>query len=57
MKLKEIDPKNEMKVLFDAFDVDRDGMLSYSEFSVGILSLIPLSKIIIEKMFGLMDVS
>ena len=32
-------------------------MLSYSEFSLGIISLLPISKIILEKMFGLMDVN
>ena len=57
MKLKEIDPKKEMKILFDSFDLDGDGMLSFSEFSLGIISLLPISKIILEKMFGLMDVN
>ena len=32
-------------------------MLSYSEFSLGIISLLPISKIILEKMFGLIDVN
>jgi hypothetical protein len=32
-------------------------MLSYSEFSLGIISLLPISKLILEKMFGLMDVN
>ena len=32
MKKKDIDAKFEIKVLFDAFDSDGDGMLSYNEF-------------------------
>jgi hypothetical protein len=55
MKLKEIDPKKEMKILFDSFDLDGDGMLSFSEFSLGIIYLLPISKIILEKMFGLIE--
>ena len=43
------------QLMFTAFDSDRDGMLTLSEFKNGIASLVTLSGSILDKVFGLMD--
>lgn len=43
------------RLLFSAFDANNDGMLAYSEFYIGMKSLLNLSDIILEKLFALMD--
>lgn len=51
MKAKQYD----YRLLFQGFDTDNDGMLSYSEFCIGMKSLLNLSDRVLEKLYALMD--
>lgn len=42
-------------LIFSGFDSDKDGMLTITEFSRGIVSLVPLSQRILQRLFALMD--
>lgn len=50
-----IDKKIAYREAFNRFDENKDGFLSYSEFSNGIDRILTLSVPIKEKMFALMD--
>ena len=43
------------KKLFEMFDVDKDNMVSLSEFQRGLNQLIQLSGPVVEQLFRLMD--
>ena len=51
MEQKEYTPED----LFNGFDADGDGMLTIAEFSRGIISIVPLSTRILQRLFSLMD--
>ncbi len=50
-----INKKIAYKEAFNRFDVNKDGFLSYAEFSQGIDNVLTLSVPIKEKLFALMD--
>lgn len=43
------------KIMFDAFDTDRDGMLTITEFTEGFNSLMQISTQMLYRLFGYMD--
>jgi Ca2+-binding EF-hand superfamily protein len=43
--------------LFDMFDLDKDSMVSYAEFSRGLDQILSLSQPVKEQLFALMDKS
>ena len=45
-----------LELLFDSFDIDKDGMLTLAEFTDGVSLLMGLSPLIVAKIFGAMDV-
>ena len=47
--------KLQYRDVFDKFDLDKDGMVSYAEFQRGIDDIIKLSQPIKEQLYSLMD--
>jgi len=45
-----------LKLMFSAFDTDRDAMLTVNEFTEGMSLILDISPAILSKLFGFMDV-
>lgn len=50
-----INQKIAYREAFNRFDLNKDGFLSFSEFSQGLDKVLPLSVPVKEKLFALMD--
>jgi len=47
--------KLQYREVFDLFDQNKDNMVSYAEFSRGLIQIIPLSQPVMEQLYALMD--
>ena len=58
MKSRGLDPESDLRIIFEGFDADNNGLLTLTEWISGIKGLVPdLSPLLLEKLFAAMDLT